>query len=153
MAQVSEPTLSISISRTDLSLSPLVLTGTPGDSGLGIVSYQAPAKQRRLTYAPSSPYLDGDTLIASVWQQSFLTLSVVSDNVSTENASKSALQTFEDAISQFSFTVTVTENGGTAQVWTCDPGSMSPAAGRTYVDLRDHNPVWLVTIPCQPIPG
>lgn len=144
------PTLTFSIDRTSLSLSPLVLSALPGASALGIVAYRKPALIRRNTYAPDSPYSPGATLLSSVVEQTNHALSVLPQDVATQAEVDDAIAELYAAISQFPYEVTVTENGE-ATTTVCDPGSMTPD-DTTRISLAHLVPVWSVVVPCFPIP-
>lgn len=144
--------LSISISRTSLSLSALVLSGNADAAELGVVDYQEPARQARIAYAPDSPHIHGSQPLSWAWQQTFLQFGVVTDHSATEAESKALVEELITAITQWSYLVTVTV-GGAQQIWTCQPGSLAPTGSRTYADITDHNPTWAVSIPCHPVPS
>jgi hypothetical protein len=149
---MTDPTLMISIDRTSLSLDPLVFSGSPDGTVLGVVSYQPPGLQRRITYAPDSADVDGSEAVASAWQQALLSFDWVRDGGATETQVQASYLEVAAALAQFSYPVTTQVSGAPAQVWAADSGSLAPAA-RTYVDLVNHNPVYSVTIPVRPIPG
>lgn len=143
-------TLLISIDRTGLSRAPLVLSGSNDANPLGISNYTEPAVLPRITYMPDSAYEDGSTPLAVSWQETILGFDVVTAGAATEAASRTLVAELRQAISQFSFDVIVTVDGAPAETWACHTGALQ-AAGRTYVNLRYHNPVWSVTIPAHPI--
>jgi hypothetical protein len=146
-------TLLLTISRTELSLSPLVLSGSIDANPLGVRDFVEPARQARVKYAPDSAYQHGSVPLASSWQQSVLGWDVFTDQAATEAASRTLLDSLWAALGQFSFTVTDVVDGAPARIWTCATGSMVPIGPRTLMDLEHHHPVWAVTIPCHPIPG
>lgn len=142
----------VSIDRTSLSLSPLVLSGSrdPGVT-LGIIAPQEPVRAPLNGYAPQG-FTNGQQLLMSVLQQTLWSFSVM-PLVTSEAAADTAYDALAAAINQFAYNVTVTKNGGTAKVWACDPGTISPAGERSRIDLERHVPVWQVTIPCFPVPS
>lgn len=146
---VVDPTLTISIDRTSLSLSPLVLSASLGTT-LGIVGYQAPALAWRLGYLPDSDDVHGSELQSAAYQQAILGFDWVRDGGATETQVAASYAEVAAAIGQFSYTVTTQVSGAPAQVWSADPGSM-PASPRSYPDLVNRNPVYAVTIPVYPI--
>lgn len=147
---MTDPTLTISIDRTSLALSALVLSATVDANPLGIVAYQPPAMQGRLAYMPDSVDVDGSEALGASWQQALLGFSWVRDNGSTETQVQASYAEVLAAIGQFEFTVTTQVSGAPAQVWSANRGSMFPAP-RTYSDLTYRNPVYAVTIPVYPI--
>lgn len=150
---VVDPTLTISIDRTSLSLSPLLASGREDGTTLGVTSFTEPAKMPRVTYAPSSAYSHGETPLAWAYQQALLRFEIVA-SVSDEAGSKAQLAALEAACAQWpTFTVTVTVGNAAPRVYSCHPGSVEPAGERTLVDLRDVNPAWIVALPCHPIPA
>lgn len=142
-------TLLVSIDRSALSLSPLVLSGTAGAQPLAVASYQEPAIMHRIRYAPQSDYIHGSLALGSVLDHTLLQFDVFPDAAATESAARTALVTLRVALNQFSYAVTVTING-VAETWRCDPGSVG-AAQRTYVNMHHFNVVHPVSIPCYPV--
>lgn len=149
---MTDPTLSISISRSAAAGGPtaLVFDAQPGAT-LGIVSYQPPALQQRIAYAPDSVDIHGSEAIGASYQQALLSFDWMRDGSTTETQLQASFAEVATALAQMSYTVTTQVSGAPAQVWAADPGSMVPAA-RTYVDLVNPNTVvYSVTIPVYPI--
>lgn len=144
-------TLTITLSRTALSLSSLVLTGRIDSNSLGIVNYVEPARQARIRYAPTSDLIHGDVALSSSWQQTFHQFDVVTHKSATEADSRTKLAELRAALGQFAYTATVVVNGAPAEAWACDTGSVGPI-DRTLVNLRHFRPVASVQIPCYPLP-
>lgn len=145
-------TLTISIDRTSLTLPALVMLGHPDASlALGVTDYTEPAMQPRINYAPTSGYVHGEQALGWAWQETMLNFSVSTFNQPSENASRTLVAELRTAITQFSYTVTVTVDGAAAESWTCRPGSLVPAGSRSLADVTHHRPVWAVSIPCHPI--
>jgi len=152
---MTEPTTLITISRTALSLSDLVLSGTLADAnGFGIVRYFPPGRQSRVLYAPDSADVHGSEAVAWSLQQAMLGFDWMPVGAASETAVQTARNAMEAAISQFSFQVTTQVSGAPAEAWKADPGSMTLGGsdGRTYVDMKYRVPVYAVTIPVYPIP-
>lgn len=146
--------LTITIDRTGLSLSPLVLSGVDDDHDYGITAYQPPALQARVGYMPDSGDIDGSEAISSSWQQSLLGFSFVPDHADDETDVQASYAEVAAAVGQFSFTVTTQVSGAPAQVWSADRGSIALAAGsRSYLDLTAVPPVYSITIPVYPVPA
>jgi hypothetical protein len=148
---MTEPTATLSIDRSGLpgAPSPLVIAGDFSTT-LGLVSLKTPGKVARIKYAPDSDYFAGSEALARTYQQGLISCEVQPD-VASEAALRTAVADLEAALGQFRYTVTITING-VADVWTCDTASIEPPE-RDYVDLRDFDPVYTVTIPCKPIPA
>lgn len=145
-------TLTITLSRLELPPLPsLVLSGSDDANAIGITNYQEPARQARILYAPESAHIPGSTKLASTWQQTFLGFDIVTDQATTEAASRTLIQSVLAAISQFAYSATVVVDGAPAEVWACDPGSMV-GPSRSYQSMQGHDPVWSVLIPCKPTP-
>lgn len=147
---MTDPTLTITIDRTSLSLSPLVLSGTVDGNALGVVSYQPPALQWRRGYMPDSADNHGSEVVSAAYQQAILGFDWVRDNDSTETQVQASRVEVAAALAQFSYTVTTQVSGAPAEVWSADPGDQVPSA-RTYSDLVYRNPVYAVSIPVYPI--
>ena len=145
-------TLTISIDRTALSLSPLVLKGhDDGSVTLGVTSYTEPAMQARVAYAPTSGYLHGEQPLGWSWQETMLNLSVVTFGQATESGSRALVAELLAAITQFRYVTTVTVDDADPEGWLCRPGSLTPVSGRSVVDITHHIPEWSVSIPCHPV--
>lgn len=146
---IVDPSLTISIDRAALDLDPLVLVAS-GVGELGITAYREPAMQARLT-TTSSQLVHGDVTLGWSWQQALLDFSFTT-RVDTETDSRALVAAVRDAISQgLSFAVTVTASDAPAETWSCNPGSLTPDAGRSRVDMKHVRPVWSVSLPCYPI--
>lgn len=145
------PTLTISISRTSLSLSPLVLSAANDATTLGITAYTEPAREQSVEWAPDSRYVHGSVALSSRLPQTILNFDVGTDLASTEAAARTLIEALRTAAGQFSYDVTVTVDGAPAETWACAPGSVG-AGVRTYENLRSHNTVYPVSLPCHPIP-
>jgi hypothetical protein len=149
---MTAPTLTITIDRTSLGLTPLVLSGASDGVALGIVSYQEPADIPRYLWAPDSVNVEGSELISASSEQANLGFDWVSDAAANEAAVASAKAEVLAAVRQFSFQVTTQVSDAPAEVWAANRGAQTPSP-RTYEDLANHNPVFAVTIPVYPIPG
>lgn len=149
---MTDPTLLITIDRTSLSLSPLVLSGSEDGNDLGVTSYQAPALQARIGYAPDSANIDGSEAISAAWQQSLMSFNYVADRAADETESRASYAEVVAALAQFEYLVTTVENGAPAQIWTANRGSIAPPQ-RSYGDMVSGQPVYAITIPVYPIPG
>lgn len=115
--------LSVSIDRTSLSLSALVINDYPG-AGLWLPedALQRPAKAQRLTYAADSPFVHGSLLTSAVLLQSSLPMSVKA-GAATTAALEDLMDELEAALFQFTYDVTVTVDGS-PRVWRADPADI-----------------------------
>ena len=130
----------------------IVMTGSAGStSALGITAYAEPAIQPRVAYAPSSPFLHGETPLGMSYQQTLLTFTVAPMRQTTEAAARALIETLRTSISRMAYQVTVNVDGAGNEVWACHAGSVTPAGERTRIDVKYHTPEWNVTIPCYPI--
>lgn len=152
------PTLIISIDRSDMvgAPAPLVLSGTSGDplsnTALGASGYREPARQARVRYAPASDFAHGEVALGWNWQQSLLQFTAMAPAGTSESVAKAAIAELEEAITRLSYSVTVTVDDAPAYTWACVPGSVTPTADRSYVDLKYGNATWAVDLPCNPVP-
>ena len=145
-----DPSLTISIDRTALSLSPLVLVAENA-TDLGLTDYAEPALLPRVSYAPTSDFQHGDVPLGWGWQQTLLNFSFLTI-ADTEAESRALVDAVRNAITQgLEYEVTVTASDAAAEVWTCNPGSLTPAGARTLVNMRHVRPVWSVSLPCYPV--
>lgn len=141
-------TLTFSIARTSLSLSPLVLSANDDSNTWGILpGYTPPGRIARVRYA-SSNFTHGDVAVGSTWQQAVHSFDV-SPTVASAAGLAAAVAELQAALGQFTYLTTVTRNG-VAEVWTCDTGSLSPAP-LDVNEVDHHQPVYSVTIPCYPV--
>jgi hypothetical protein len=148
---VVDPTLVITISRTELGLGLLTLSAADDGTPLGIYRFRQPSLQRRNNYAPSSQYADGDEQISSSWQQALMEFDWAQEGA-TEAQVQASYWEIAKALAQSSYTVTTQINGAPVLSWDADSGSMA-ASDRTYEDLSESDQVYAVTIPVKPIPG
>ena len=150
---MTDPTLTITIDRTSLSLSPLVLSGSADSNALGIVSYQAPPRLALVTYAPDSINITGSEALAAKLQHANLNFDWMCDTTDDETDMQAAYVEVAAALGQFSYLVTTQVSGAPAEVWSADMGSVTPPQ-RTYVDMVHPDALVIaVTIPVYPIPG
>jgi hypothetical protein len=151
---MTDPTLTVTIDRTSLSLDPLVLSGADDDVELGILSFQRPGLQQRLTTAPDSRWFHSSEATSTAWQQAILAFDWARDGLDvTEADVEAAYDEVAAAVGQFSFLVTTQVNGATARVWSANAGSITPSA-RTFEDLVNPNATpFSVSIPVYPLPG
>ena len=146
------PTQTITVSRTSLSLSPLIFSGTLDANVLGVVGYQPPALQWRLGYMPDSADVHGSEPVSAAYQQSILGWDWVRDGATTETQLQASRVEVAAALAQFSYTITTQISGAPAEAWQAESGNQVPSA-RTYVDLAHLSQVFAVTVPVYPIPG
>lgn len=146
-------TFTISIDRTSLADTPLILSGTAGTTeALGVSGYQEPGMLPRVRNAPESDFVHGDLALGWTWQQTFLNFTVFATAAATEQAQRDSIAELVLALTQFpAYEVTVTVDDADAETWQCNPGSVTPLNGRSVYDVRLHNPEWAVTIPCYPV--
>lgn len=118
---------------------------------LTLVGLREPARQTRIRYAPSSDWVDGETPLSISRQQSALQFDVAARDAASESAAQAALAELDAAMFSISVAAHVVWHDHT-QVWACHAGSRAPSATREYTDLRDHDAVWAVSLPCHPVP-
>ncbi len=133
------------------------LTGDPfiirndRSTALTLVGIREPARTTRVTYAPTSDFEDGDIPLAVTRGLSALQFAVAARDAESESAAQAALAALDDIVLALSVAVHVVWHDHT-QVWDCHAGRRTPASDREFADLRDHDPVWSVELPCQPVP-
>jgi hypothetical protein len=146
-------TASISIGRTSLSLSALsVADDIAGTYVLRKDGLGRPGVTWRLTPMPNSVDVHGAEYIAAVKDETTLVLGVIIQSDSSADLD-TAINALLDAVSQFSYTVTVTVDG-VGKVWTAAPASWAFDGG--YVNdamVLQHVNMVTLTIPVYPIPG
>jgi hypothetical protein len=141
-------TLTISIDRTDMSLTPLVMSADTSADAIGIASYTEPALLVEISYGDASGNYDGEYPLRWRRPNTFHRFDVITDLATTEAFSQAAMLALVAATSRLRYLTTVTI-GNSVKVWTCFPASFS-APERTLNDVRDHDVLWTVTLPCHP---
>jgi hypothetical protein len=141
--------LTLSIDRTSLSLAALVVS-TP-ETGLWLPEegISRPGMSHRRTYAGTSPWLAGATLVASVLEHSSLPFTLYAQAESAA-ALDVLMDEVETALFQFVYETTLTEDG-VAHVWRCDPADVAWGdfdSGMAHVHLARA----VITIPVYPLP-
>jgi hypothetical protein len=119
---------------------------------LRLVGLSEPARQPRVWYAPTSRFEDGELPLAVSLQQATLRFEVAARGAASEAAAKAALVDLDNALTGFAVAVHVVWDTSFTEVWTCHAGSRTPVGERTHVDIRDHDPIWDISLPCQPVP-
>jgi hypothetical protein len=143
--------LTISIDRTSMSLSALVLTGHDDPARvLSVSGYREPPTQARITYAPTGDG-HGDIPLAWSYQQTLIGFNVFDESQDGETEARARIAELAAALGRLSYSVTITVDDADPETWTCDPGSIAAADDRTTSDLQTHTNVWAVTIPAYPI--
>lgn len=144
-------TAEVSIDRSSLSLAALVVSDDGATYQIKQDGLTRPGITWRLTAAPDSADVHGTEYVAAVKEQTSLPLDVI-----VKAASSAALDTacvaLEDALSQFSYPVTVTVDG-VAKVWSSSPAAWSYSRPTDLAEVQQHFTVMTLTIPVYPIPG
>jgi len=110
-----------------------------------------PSIRWRRGYA-SSPWTDGATAVSAVKDQAVLDMRVLVEGTSAANL-RTRIDALTDAVSQFTYTVTVTINSQ-AEVWTADPGDWSLDSESWQPSLvGEHKQIVNVSIPVYPVPA
>lgn len=128
----------------------LTFSAAPGASALGIVSYDEPALEVAVRYAPDSDVHHGSVPLAMRWQQTALNFELVATKDSTEDQRREAWAALAAKLLSLNYSTVVTVSDAPAETWTCHGGSLS-AGGRTLTNLKYHGPVRSVSIPCYPV--
>lgn len=110
--------MSLTIDRASLSLSDLVIGNDPTGADFWIDSTIYPQFSPRVTYAPDSAYVAGKKLLAATLDAAVLP-AVIYAQAATSAALATLRAELEAAVSQFSYTVTLTVDG-VAQSWPAD---------------------------------
>lgn len=140
-------TASVSIDRSSLSLSPLLLTDDSPtyrltDNGLG-----EPGFTWRETLMPDSGDVRGSELIAAVLERSSLPLEVLVMG-STSADLKTSVLALRDAVWQFSYATTVTVDGQSDTWAGCGPAAWSLSDGKVdHSHVAQFFRVYTITIP------
>lgn len=142
---------SVSIDRTGLSLSALVIdTEGFGTYYVDKAGFGRVGRLPRETLATASPFVHGQFRTSVVWEEATLplTVRVQADSSSALNTAVVALET---ALSQFTYSVTVTVDG-VAKVWTAYPATWNSTDGLLAVErVRAFHEDLSITIPVYPV--
>lgn len=149
---MSGVTLSVSISRTMLGLSTLVLPGT--DYGFGHIELDGVQWDR--TFA-QSPWVDGRALTGARMQANTLRVPLIvrQDQDAALAGLNTAVQALKDAVTQFAWTFSLAATIGvttTAYQWACEPADISPGEVVFSRALGARIIVLACTIPVSPRP-
>jgi hypothetical protein len=149
----TDPTLVISIDRSDMVGAPAALTfsATPAAGEYGITEYTEPIVAPANIYATPSDYEDGERIRGARWQNTILSWDFVTDEAATEQESRNLIADVRAAISRLRYVVTVTADGATGEGWVVQGyGTLSPNGSRTRANLLDHDPIWGLSLPVHP---
>lgn len=138
-------TASVSIDRTSLSLSALVIADDGATYQLGMDGLGEPNMTHRTTSMPDSQDVVGSEPVSAVKEATSLPLTVIIKG-SSSAALKTAVTALTDALSQFTFTATVTVDGQ-SDVWTCSPASWARSTAVQPGEVAQFFKVLTVTIP------
>lgn len=147
------PTMVISIDRTGMAgaPSPLVIKAD-GTTPFKLVGWREPAMRPQVRTPGPSYYVDGDgPTIAWTWQETVLLWEVAARGAASETVSRALTAELLAAVARASYPITVTVNGAPDETWQCKPGALEPGDARNYVDLNNHDPVWVVSMKAHPI--
>lgn len=113
--------LSVTISRSLLSLSDLTIDGNPNEGSLFLAEEgnEEPTFAMRRNYAPESPFIPGRVLLAAVRDSGSMPLRVYAQGNSAVEV-RTAMDELEDALEQFTYTLTLTVDG-VSRSWAADP--------------------------------
>ncbi len=144
------PTASLTIDRTDMSLSDLVFSGSNG-SELGLIDLSEPVMIPRTEYASDGRYIDGAVAVASTWD-----LTAIAAVVELKYTSASALQAGYEALvaalARITFEVTITKNGDAVTYETQGRCGIAPAKNLDRLDLSRTTQLYNLTFPVNPVP-
>ena len=140
--------ISLSIDRAALSLSALVIGNDP-TSGLWLPEegQGRPGKVwRRQTVR--SPFVHGEVLTGAVLEQASIQRDIYAMGATTA-ALRTTQDELEEALFQWAYDVTLTEDGETL-TYACDPADVSWGEADSGM-IRGHIAKATVTIPCYPV--
>ena len=145
-------TVSVSIDRTSLSLSPLVIDDNPASTyRIAQGGLSRPTITPRETNAPDSRYFEGTELLAVTREQTRVPVKVIVQGASWA-AVESAVDALDAAVWQFMYDVTVTVDG-VAKTWYCTPAIPVPSGLIEPENVSQFFDVFDLDIPCKPTPA
>lgn len=144
-------TVTVSIDRSSLpgALSPLVIADDGATYQIGQDGLGRPARSWRTTNMPDSADVHGSEPIAAVLEQTSIPLEVIVKAASSA-ALNTAVEALFDALSQFTYKVTVTVDG-VAKTWSASPAPIAPKAPTGPSQVAQFFEVFTVTVPVYPI--
>lgn len=142
-------TFSVTIDRTALTLSPLVITNDPfgtafhlPSDGIGRGNFAI-----RKTYAPTSRLIGGQQLLSAVTDLGSLPLRIYAHGSTTAEVA-SNMAVLNAALSQWAYEITLTVDG-VSETWWADPEL--PTWGPVDSgEVAAHMAIATVTVPIQP---
>ena len=141
-------TLTVSVDRTDLSLSPLVFSASDDGTPWGILpGYQMPGLVPQVRTA-ASDFTHGEVATSWKWTQARIAFDAFPDAASGA-ALLAAVDEVRAALGRLSYSVTTTWNGS-ALTWAAMPGACEPS-GVDAPELDANQPVYSITIPVYPV--
>lgn len=145
-------TAQVTISRTSLSLSDLVITGTgTGPYSLTAAGLGRPGRTVRATFADASAHSEGQLMTQAVRDITSLPVEVIVQGSSSADLA-SLLDALDSALFQFRYTTTVTIDGADV-TWPSLPTSFDIVGGSVLYSRRsEFLEVVSFTIPVQPTP-
>ena len=139
----------LSIDRTSLSLSALVLHGDRQDGWCLMPGWQVPALVPNNAYA-SSPNTHGAVATHATWQLGFMSGDVVLSGADNPADRANAIAELRAALSRLSFTITQ-DWGGQTETWTTQGYSTITPSPLSYVSVTRDEPVYSLSIPVYPL--
>jgi len=145
-------TVSVSIDRTSLSLSPLVIDDNPASVyRIAQGGLSRPTITVRETNAPDSRYFEGTELLAVTREQTRIPVKLIVQGASWA-AVEAAVDTLDAAVWQVMYDVTVTVDG-VAKTWHCTPAIPAPSGLIEPENVSQFFDVFDLDIPCKPTPA
>lgn len=142
-------TVSVSIDRSSLSLAALVATDNDATYRIAMDGLGEPGITWRKTSMPDSQDTHGTEYVSAVKEQTSIPLSVIVMAASSA-ALKTARDALFDALSQFTYMVTVTVDG-VAETWDAGPADWSRSTTVQPGQVAQFFAAYTITIPVYPI--
>lgn len=148
------PDMTISIDHTGVTgaSADLVFYAKDGEGELGITAYREPSLEPNITYSPGAGNQHGGgTPLEWAYKETILAWDFVTDASASEAESRALVAQVAAFLARLRYSITITAAGASPETWVCRPGSITPAASRSRIDLTDSNPVWQASVPAHPI--
>lgn len=143
-------TATLTIDRTDMSLSALVFSGANG-TAFGLMDLSEPVMIPRTEYASGGRYIDGAVAVASTWDLTAIA-AVVELKYTTASALQDSYDALVAALARISFTVTITKNSDAVSYKTQGRCGIGPAKNLDRLDLTRTTQLYNLTFPIHPVP-
>lgn len=133
-----------------ITIGDVVISASPGATDLGLISWADPVAINVNEYAPTVPYLNGETALSFRRPNTLANATIAPFGAANESEAEALIAALTDEISRLGYTL-MRERNGVTKTYRCDAGSLTPNGATTKLTVdRPHVAVWDLSIPCSP---